>query len=429
MKKYNEVILEAVTWASIIIFTLVTVLVFSWETAQPLLNNIAFVTGGATVFWYLKSRRLFLESDQKTKKLAAKQHELLNKDRTFDLVFQNSADGFLFLDSEQRITGFSPGMEKITGFTAENMTGRQIKDVLQFKGDTENSLLPDVMFLPDSLRKKPHVSNTLQTKDGRIIDIEASCTLIHGLGKGKDQALAIVRDMTYANELARRDKEFIAVTSHQLNTPLSIIQGYLALLKNGRAGEINQKQNEYLETILLAVKKMIALTNSMLTISRIEQEKITLIKSDVNVNKLLEQLHQNLRSVAEEKKIDFLFDCPQSNVILYADQDKLYQALSNLVDNAIKYTSEGSVKISIKNENGKIIFVVADTGIGISPDEIKKIGEKFYRTQKAIDIDNKGTGLGVFIAKTIIEKHGGEMKIKSEPGKGSTFEFFIPNNA
>lgn len=425
LTRYNW-ILEAATWLSVIIFTAIVIFYLPTDIAGEVIRNIAIVSGGAAVFWYLKSRRLYLESEKRARALEIKQKENVAAQKTLSLIFNNSADGILVLDPEQRIVNFSPGLEKISGFKQKDVLGQPIKEALAFSGDAENSLLPDVMFLPSRIQNKPHIKNKLLTKDGREIDIEASCALIHDLTKSGAKAFAIIRDMTYENELARRDKEFIALSSHQLNTPLSIIQGYLDLLRRGKAGEVSAKQRDFIDEILRAVKKMISLTNNMLSISRIEQEKIKLNKSDVNVADLMESLEESFGGAARKKGINLIFPKITRNLIVYADKDKLIQALSNLIDNAIKYTKRGSVSIDIRREGGNINFSVRDSGIGIGKEEIEKIGQKFYRAQEAIDIDNRGTGLGLFIAKTIIEKHGGKLEITSRPQKGSEFEFNIP---
>jgi len=428
MQKERAVFWELTTWLLIISITIFSVFYFPWYQAENILRYVMSISGIAAVFWYLKSRRLYSESQEKTHELYIKQREIANRQKTIDLIFDHSADGILVLDENQKVVSFSPGMGRISGFKKEEVLGQPIKDALHFQGDADHSLLPDVMFLPTHVNKEEFVKNTLTTREGRLIDIEASCTTTKEAGTKHQYALAIIRDVTYENELARRDKDFIAITSHQLNTPLSIIRGYVSLLTNGKAGELNEVQKGYLKETTAALERMITLTNNLLSISRIEQEKIKLEKSDVNVNDLCAEIKKAYAGKAEKKALELKVDAPGEALIVYADQGKLMQALSNLIDNAIKYTDKGTIELTAQEKGGSLVLVVKDTGVGIKPDDLEKIGEKFFRSQEAITIDNQGTGLGVFIARTIIEKHGGTLQIESVLGKGTTFTIGLPTH-
>ena len=424
-QKIEHFTLEMLTWASLIGITLFVVFLFPWYVAENILRYLLMIASVLAILWYLKSRRLFAESDIKTKEILDKQRQISRQQKTFDIIFNNAADGILILDESQKIESFSPGMEVITGYKKEEMLGRSAQQVLKFKGDNENSLLTDAMFLPKNIRKKPYIKNTLLTKEGREIDIEASYSLIQDAVTQKPKGLAIIRDVTYENELMRRDKEFIAITSHQLNTPLSIIRGYVSLLREGKAGKISDVGQKYLDETYDSVKKMISLTNNLLSISRIEQEKIKLEKEDVNIKELFTRIEQAFGPAAKTKKIALDID-PKVDRLVYCDGEKIFQALSNIVDNSIKYTKEGSVKLSARVSGGSIEIKITDTGVGIPEESIGMIGDKFYRTQEAINIDNKGTGLGMFISKTIIEKHNGKLSISSKLGKGSEFLIILP---
>ena len=136
-------------------------------------------------------------------------------------------------------------MEKMTGYNKTEALGRDAGGLLKFRSSEKTSLLPDLMFTANTVRKNPYIKNYLMTKDGREITVEASYTLVRD-ASGKNRGLAVIRDITYEKELIERDKEFIAVTSHQLNTPLSIIRGYSSLLLNGKAGEISKEQTDYI---------------------------------------------------------------------------------------------------------------------------------------------------------------------------------------
>jgi len=422
-KNIDPIFIEGGAWILIIALTFITLFFFPEDKAQTYLKYLLIASTIILLVGYFKSRRLYIESRLKTEQILKDNAELLSRQKTIDLFFNNSADGILILDNEQKIISFSPGMEKLSGYSKDEAIGKKAQELLKFKGDSENSLLPDAVFLPKDLKKKPYLKNTLMTKLGKEIDIEASYALIDE--ENSHKALAVIRDITYENELVKRDKEFIAITSHQLNTPLSIIRGYVSLIKQNEE-KFTGEQKKYIDEIYGSVKKMIALVERLLSISRIEEEKIKLEKTDINVCDLLEKLKENYRFT---DKTTLKFEMPDKNLIIFADGDKLIQVLSNVIDNAIKYTPKGEVVVSVKTDQKKAKFIVSDNGIGIPPDDLEKIGQKFYRAQNAIDIDNKGTGLGLFIAKTIILKHDGKMGIESKLGHGTKLTIELPINS
>lgn len=422
MKKLEATTFEIFIWVAII-FASIGNAVFKSEDYSKIFLFIVIL---ACAILYVKSRRLFVESFNKTKELVKKQKELTSRQKTIDLIFENSEDGLLVLNEDQKIVSFSPGMEKMTGFKSENVVGLSAKEILKFKGDQNNSLLPDMMFMSIGKNKGRYIRNIISTKEGREIQIEASHTLIYNVKEHTHTALAILRDVTYEEELIKRDKEFIAITSHQMNTPLSIIRGYVSLIMNEKAGQITAKQKVYLKEIYDSVLKIISITNNLLSISRIEQDKIKLQKDDASLIDLLSKIKSSYEKIAEEKKVGLEIEIPENDIIIFADPDKLYQAISNLVDNALKYTPKGKVGLTVSKNGQNIVITISDTGIGISKEEIDHIGQKFYRSQNAIDIDNKGTGLGLFIAKTIVEKHDGKLNIESEVGKGTKMIIELP---
>ena len=425
MKKKSTIPFEVYIWIGIIVITIAN-LFFPWYLAQNTLFYFLFFVLLACAILYIRSQRLYIESEQKSKELIQQQKEEKNSRKTIDLIFEHSEDGILALDPAQRIISFSPGMEKMTGYKKQEVLGLSAQEVLKFQGNKSNSLLPDLMFVQSGIKKHPYVKNTLTTKEGREINIEASYTLIFDSRTHLSTGIAIIRDTTYEEELIRRDKEFIAITSHQMNTPLSIIRGYVSLLRSGKAGRVTKEQKEYIDEIYTSVTKIISITNNLLSISRIEQEKIKLQKDDVSLSKLLSKLDECYSKIAKEKGINFSIDKIKEDTVFYADNDKLYQALSNIIDNALKYTKKGSVEIKARKNDKDLVIAISDTGIGIDDSELTNIGQKFYRTQSAIDIDNRGTGLGLFIAKTIIEKHDGKLEIKSTKDKGTTINIRIP---
>ena len=416
-------------WVVIIVATIFAV-TRHWNLAQTLINYILYASALVAVYYYLLNRSLYKDSKKKTIELEKEQREIKARQKTIDLIFQNSADGILILDQDKRIEEFSPGIEKMTGYSREEAIGQIAEQLLKFHSSESGSILPDLMFTISSPKKdNPFVKNSLISKDGKNVDIEASYVLINDPKTGKAKSMAVIRDISYEKALIERDKEFIAVTSHQLNTPLSIIRGYSSLMLNGKAGAVSPKQKDYLEEIHQACEKMVSLTNNLLSISRIEQEKIKLQISEINVADLITKVTDSIKAKISSSPAKFKTNVEKKNLIISADSEKLYQAIINVVDNALKYTKEGSVCLSVCDQGENVAIIVKDTGVGIPENQIDKIGQRFFRTQEAIDIDSKGTGLGIYIAKSIILKHEGQFDIKSQKGKGTEIKMTLPKSS
>ena len=240
----------------------------------------------------------------------------------------------------------------------------------------------------------------------------------------KEQALARQKAL---EEESQKEKEFMSLTSHQLYTPLSIIRGFSAMLFEKKLGELNPKQEEAITEIHLSVKRMVALVSELLSISRIETGAFRLEKKLTDVKKLLENIVNQIKKTKEEKTIEIALDCPEKFSQINLDADKIRQVVYNLIDNALKYGKGKQIKLSCQQTDKETIISVRDEGVGIPKEDFEKLFQPFFRGKTILELDNKGTGLGLYIARLIIEKHGGRIWAEKDIGKGSNFKFSLPN--
>jgi len=239
----------------------------------------------------------------------------------------------------------------------------------------------------------------------------------------KEQALARQKAL---EEESQKEKEFMSLTSHQLYTPLSIIRGFSAMLFEKKLGELNPKQAEAITEIHLSVKRMVALVSELLSISRIETGAFRLEKKLTDVKKLLANITDQIKKTKEEKTIEIVLDCPEKFSQINLDADKIRQVVYNLIDNALKYGKGKQIKLSCQQTDKETVISVRDEGVGIPKADFEKLFQPFFRGKTILELDNKGTGLGLYIARLIIEKHGGKIWAESEIGKGSNFKFSLP---
>jgi signal transduction histidine kinase len=246
-----------------------------------------------------------------------------------------------------------------------------------------------------------------------------------------------MRDITHLKELDELKSEFVATVSHDLRAPLTFVRGYAAMLPT--AGELNRKQREYIERILHGVRQMSNLVDDLLDLGRIEAG-VGLEREPCHLGAILAEAVDSMRSRATTKGVNLHIEPlsgsgsdPDGVAIVSGDAALLRQAITNLVDNAIKYTPSGgkvtaglSMRSEGKGKRRRAVVHVSDTGIGIAPEDQVRLFEKFYRVQRRDAPRVSGTGLGLSIVKSIIERHGGEVRVDSELNKGSTFHIILP---
>ena len=242
-------------------------------------------------------------------------------------------------------------------------------------------------------------------------------------------------DITSEHEIEQMKSEFVSMVSHELRTPLTSIIGFISLILDGKTGKINRKQHESLTRAHRQSKRLAALINDLLDVSRIEAGRIEMKREPVQIEAVAEGRIEELRPQADEKAISIFFDTPSYLPSVVGDADRIGQVFINLIGNAIKFTPENGevrVRISTAHRSGGatdgVHVEVVDTGPGIPPDEREKVFDKFRQLGDAHTREpQSGTGLGLSIATGIVEAHGGRLWVDTgDTGKGCNFQFFIP---
>lgn len=239
-----------------------------------------------------------------------------------------------------------------------------------------------------------------------------------------ENELKIARDE--ALRASRHKSEFLANMSHELRTPLNSIIGFTAIVKEGMAGPVNDEQKKQLGLVYTSSEHLLGLINSILDLAKVEAGKYEADKTSFNLEKLLKEIRAVLKPLADEKSLTFkiVLNCVTEDI--YTDRNMLSQILINLLSNAIKFTNKGSVTLDCEKMNQNLIIKVIDTGIGISPDIVEEIFDAFKQADSSSTRRYEGTGLGLSISQHFSLMLGGELDVKSEQGKGSTFTLTIP---
>lgn len=274
--------------------------------------------------------------------------------------------------------------------------------------------------------------NTLS--DELIIAIQNALAIheIRELNATLQQRIAnATKELRSSNAILRQlDKvkdEFISMASHQLRTPLTSVKGYLSMVIEGDAGKVSNSQKRLLDQAFMSSENMVHLINDFLNVSRIQSGKFAIDKTKVDLSRLVEEEVNGLRPNAIARNMKLIYKKPKTFPLVEVDEGKMRQVIMNFSDNAIYYSHEhSSILINLGVKGKEIIFTVKDTGIGVPKSEKAKLFAKFYRAANAKVQRPDGTGVGIYLAKKVIDAHDGQIIFESTEGKGSTFGFRLP---
>jgi PAS domain S-box-containing protein len=329
-----------------------------------------------------------------------------------EAILASTPDAVLVTDSQNRLSVINPAARQVLGLDPGASLGQPVDQVIQ-----QVRLLSLL-----SASAGENQSAELALPDGQVYLATASSLLAQGRRVGR---VCVMRDVTHFKELDALKSDFVSTVSHDLRSPLTLIRGYATMLQ--MVGDLNEQQSGYVRKILDGVESMSRLVNNLLDLGRIEAG-VGLQLEIQPVQEVIEQVINTLQLQAAQKRIQLLTELPQEPIpLMEADHALLQQALHNLVDNAIKYTDPGGeVHLSLQMNAGQILFEVRDTGIGIAPADQHRLFEKFFRASRKGIKGERGSGLGLAIVKSIAERHGGQVWVESQLGRGSKFTMSIP---
>ncbi len=239
-------------------------------------------------------------------------------------------------------------------------------------------------------------------------------------------AEALVRSSERLRTLDELKSQFLSNVSHELRTPLTSIKGYADNLLDGVVGELDERQRRYIERISQNSERLVKMINDLLSLSRIEAGRIEFNPTDFSLYSLMEEMVFEFTNMAKKRGVSLSFNCPP-DLTIFADGDKLREVIINLLDNAVKFTpSGGRVTLQAEDRERCVDISVEDTGAGIPQESLDEIFDRFHQVQMRGKVNSEGIGIGLAIVKSLVELHGGNVTVRSEPGKGSRFTVTLP---
>ncbi len=346
------------------------------------------------------------------------------KGKLYDLLVASLPVGLFVVDEKLEIIEFNAEAERLTDWNKDEVIGKQCSEVLQ------SSLCASKCPLKESAQQQKSILGekaSLLTKWGEEIPIIFSCSVLLGEDGKPAGGIETFRDATVLKKLEVQRKNFISVFAHDLKAPVSIAGGFLRRLLQGKAGPLTEKQQYYLQMIEKETLRLESYVHNFLDVSRVEAGQIQLSLAPWNIEKVLDELVAGFRVKASEKDLAIYLDFPEKLPIVSVDEIQMERVISNLLDNAIKYSSPNSEIVLRAWGEGDFVFIeVRDQGVGISKHDLPYVFEYFYRIREIGQ--TSGTGLGLAAVRAIVEAHGGSVWVKSEKDKGSSFYIKIPKS-
>lgn len=345
--------------------------------------------------------------------------------RKYQLAIENSSEGIIITDPEGTVIFANPAVSKITGFENESTPGKKLEEIWGLQLDKEK--YPDLWHTVKD--EKQTFEGELEThrQSGEQYYSHVSISPVIGEDDEIEFFVSIQRDISHEKEVDRMKTEFISLASHQLRTPLSAMRWFLEMLLNGDAGKLKKEQEEMITNIDESNQRMIALVNGLLNISRIESGRIIIDPEPTDLRELIQNVIDEMGPRIKEKEIAVVVSMHKDLGKVAVDPKLTREVYRNLLTNAVKYSPAGSqVEILVSKDEENIISQVTDQGVGIPQKDQDQIFQKFHRGSNVVKTETDGTGLGLYLTKSIVESQDGKIWFESEEEKGTSFWFTIP---
>jgi two-component system, OmpR family, sensor histidine kinase VicK len=408
----------------------------------PFYLAVLLGSGLAALLGYLFWRTRFINpADQQVSRLSGM---LRSKQEQSAILLESLTDGVIVVDNEFKINLINPAAAAMTGWSIEDARGVDARLVAKLSQQNGQEIESEENPLTTVIKQQQPKSQTLQLtgRDGkkRVVSLAISPVVVNGTMTG---AVAVVRDISQQFAAEQQRAEFISTASHEMRTPVAAIEGYLALALSPKVSTIDSRAKNYLEKAHTSTQHLGKLFQDLLTSAKAEDGRLSSHPTVVEMGSFLEQLVEDFKVTAQKKSLITDFAVGETQTIdatntdsslkvikplyyVYADPERLREVLTNLFDNAVKYTEQGKITLGLTGDNEVVQIYVRDTGQGIPADDIPHLFQKFYRVDSSATRVVGGTGLGLFIARKIIELYRGRMWVESELDKGSTFYINLP---
>jgi len=368
----------------------------------------------------------------------------LNSDKLqSEIIIESIGDGVIVINKQGNISLMNPAAARLTEWNVNDAIAIDYRSVVQLTQEDGKTLDANNELFNEALQSKQSANKNLlligRNKKQTIVSVVVS-PILTSPDNQIIGAVAVFHDITEQRKAEQQRADFISTASHEMRTPVAAIEGYLSLAMNSQVSNIDTKAREFLEKAHQSTKQLGKLFQDLLTSSRAEDGRLVNHPKVVEMSQFLKTLAESFQIAGQKKHliVDFALineneASPQisGKVItplyyVHVDPDRISEVISNIFDNALKYTQAGKITVGIGGDTNNVQVFIQDTGAGIPADDIPHLFQKFYRVDNSSVRTIGGTGLGLFICKKIVELYGGRIWVESELGKGSVFRINLP---
>ncbi|MBI2600794.1 PAS domain S-box protein [Candidatus Daviesbacteria bacterium] len=377
--------------------------------------------------------QMMLSVKQVVDKVEEEKGILSSQTSKLNLILSSITDGIIAVDLHKNVLFANTAAQKITGFTLQEMINRPVDQFMKVFSKREEIMAKN--YCPLSFSDQPSSPFTsdqslkLIGKDSKQTDIILSGLPITGNLQSNLGCILVIHDLTKESELEQMKLDFVSMASHELRTPLTSIIGYLKVFIDENRQKITKEELELLEKSLASAQRLYTLVINLLNVNKIERQRLVISPEPIDWSATLTKAVEDLQNQAKQKSIILSLTLPATPLPkVMADTTRITEVVNNLVSNAVNYTkSGGKVTVYTQTTPNEVITTIEDTGMGIPKEAIPRLFNKFFRAASTLDPNYKqGTGLGLYISKSIIDNLKGKIWVESEIGTGSKFHFSLP---
>jgi PAS domain S-box-containing protein len=352
---------------------------------------------------------------------------ITNERNMLSVILSGITEGVIAIDQYKNILLFNKAVETLTGLSLQSAVGKHIDEVLEFYDKKERITSRLYIGQPVKIAAR-FEENGLQVSNyqGKKITVSLASIPVSLVDQSTGWIITF-HDISSEVEGDELKIDFVSMAAHELRTPLTSVRGYASLLKMEKEKDMDDRGKEMLQRLIISSDILGNLVENLLNVTRIEQNRLTITSKLVDLTPTIIDAVTNLQQEAKIKNQKLDLQLNGTLPIVSADSFRITQVITNLVANALHYTSEGgSITVVAEEKNNFLQISISDTGEGIPEDALPKLFTKFFRVSGNVGDGSKGTGLGLFISKSIIDMHKGKIWVTSESGKGSIFTFILP---
>lgn len=357
-------------------------------------------------------------------------HASLHQNHYLEAVVASTSDAMIMLDPQLCVRDLNSAAVSVLGGAREEIMGRRCSEVLRCKNLNRTVLCgtSSCPFVRVHQQKMPLPNEELLIGSDPEHTCEVSASVTPVIVDNVVYTVFTARDLSALKVANRVRSNFVSMVSHELRTPLNSVHGFIDLLLQGHMGELQEEQQTYLGYAQEGVQQLVSIVEDILFMTRSDLGQFEIKREKVHLQSLARQVFRSLQNQALKAEVVLSLDIPAHAPALYADPQRMKQVLNNLVTNAIKFTPPGgTVTVRVRPHNEQFAMIsVADTGYGIHSEDRPHIFERFYQSNHSQQSKMGGYGLGLSIAKLIVEQHGGTLNVDTAVDEGTTFSFTVP---